>query len=264
MRKFVVTLMASLLSCSAAFAFWPDAAASSLEIGVGYRQDKLEWQTYGSPDSGYSYGDYYDYYDYYGYGGYDNYGYGPGVRSVLKWKNLNIWQIEARGKYVTCDNIYLRASGDYGWVVNGRNTDTDYITFGDDYYDSYYGYGCGCDDEIEFAKSRSKVKGHVYDAKIALGYQFKMCDDSFSISPLIGYSWHGQHFEDSHLQQDLYLGGETFVIDDYYYDYDYDYDYYGYDYYSSNCKCPALTEIPLHTDVKVMTISISCMLTETI
>ena len=45
MRKFIVTLMASLLSCSAAFAFWPEATDSSLEIGVGYRQDRLEWKT---------------------------------------------------------------------------------------------------------------------------------------------------------------------------------------------------------------------------
>ena len=42
MRKFAVTLMASLLVCSAASAFWPEATDSSLEVGVGYRQDKLE------------------------------------------------------------------------------------------------------------------------------------------------------------------------------------------------------------------------------
>ena len=45
MRKFALTLMASLLSCSAAFAFWPEATDSSLEVGVGYRQDRLEWKT---------------------------------------------------------------------------------------------------------------------------------------------------------------------------------------------------------------------------
>ena len=45
MRKFAVTLMTSLLSCSAASAFWPEATDSSLEVGVGYRQDRLEWKT---------------------------------------------------------------------------------------------------------------------------------------------------------------------------------------------------------------------------
>ncbi len=191
MRKFVVTLMASLLSCSTAFAFWPEAADSSLEIGVGYRNDRLEWKT--DIDSA----SYYDYYDY-GF---------PGISSKLKWKNLHIWQIEARGKYVTCDNIYLRANGDYGWITCGKNTDSDS-------FDNYYG------SDFEFCHSSSHARGHVYDAKIAVGYQFKMCDSSFTIAPLIGYSWHGQHLRDRHLRQ-------SYVDYDYYgYAYDFGYDYY--------------------------------------
>lgn len=181
MRKVVVTLMASLLSCSGAFAFWPEATDSSLEIGVGYRRDKLEWKTES------------DFYN-------QEYatGFPLGLNSHLKWRNLNIWQIEAKGKYVTCDNIYLRANGDYGWITSGKNSDSDSI--------SLY----GLDDSVEFAHSHSKAKGHVYDAKLAVGYQFKMCDDSFAIAPLIGYSWHGQHIEDRHLRQNLYFDGSPF------------------------------------------------------
>lgn len=190
MRKFVVTIMASLLSCSTAFAFWPEAADSSLEIGVGYRQDRLEWRTKADSDS-YSY---------------DNYCGLPGLSSRLKWRNLNIWQIEAIGKYVTCDNVYLRANGDFGWITSGKNTDSDFI--GDS-------YSSGSD--FEFAHSRSKARGHVYDAKIAAGYQFKLCDDTFTISPLVGYSWHGQHIKDRHLKQDFYVYDgyttETIVVE---------------------------------------------------
>lgn len=191
MRKFVVTLMASLLSCSTAFAFWPEAADSSLEIGVGYRNDRLEWRTDVSPDS-------YSDSDYYGY----NYGF-PNLSSRLKWKNLDIWQIEARGKYVTCDNIYLRANGDYGWITHGKNTDSDFSN----------NYSGG---SFEFAHSSSHTKGHVYDAEIAVGYQFKMCDCSFAIAPLVGYSWHGQHLHDRHLRQSFYYNNDT---TDSYYDY---------------------------------------------
>lgn len=229
MRKFIVTLMASLLSCSAAFAFWPEATDSSLEVGVGYRQDRLEWKTSSQLDSSYS--------------GYDSnaldsglVGVPLGLRSELKWRDLKIWQIEAVGKYVTCDNIYVRANGDYGWITNGKNRDKDFITFGNDYSSGYdYGYD-GYGNEFEFAHSKSKAKGHVYDAEIAVGYQFKWCDDSLAVTPLVGYSWHGQHIDDSHLRQNFYLAGDEFTVGEnvsaarsYYYDYSSDsyFDSYG-------------------------------------
>jgi hypothetical protein len=202
MRKFIVTLMASLLSYSAAFAFWPEAVDSALEIGVGYRQDRLEWKTSSRFDSSYysSFDDSSVYCD----------GILPvGLSSELKWRNLNIWQIEAKGKYVTCDNIYLRANGDYGWITSGKNHDSDFISF-DGYSDNCSSrYGSGS--EFEFAHSSSKVKGHVYDAKIAVGYLFNWCDNSFGIAPLVGYSWHGQHLQDSHLNQSFYFDDTTIV-----------------------------------------------------
>ncbi|MBA2369504.1 MAG: outer membrane beta-barrel protein [Candidatus Protochlamydia sp.] len=183
MRKILVTLMASLLSCSAANAFWPEATDSSLEIGVGYRRDKIEWRTsadlFGSSDSSTC----------------DNSA--PfGIHSDLKWKNLRIWQIEARGEYVTCDNIYLRAYGDYGWIHSGKNSDSDSFTF-----------DTGSD--FEFSRTHAKTRGHVYDADIAIGYQFKLCDDSFSIAPLIGYSWKGQHLRDRNLRFDTLCDTEV-------------------------------------------------------
>jgi len=193
MRKFAVTLMASLLSCSAAFAFWPEATDSLLEVGVGYRQDKLEWKTSSHFDSSYSGSSNYDgeFFD----------GLPARVSSHLKWDDLNIWQIEARGKFVTCDNIYLRANADYGWITSGKNKDRDFVGFDSYYYGSDFS---GSRSDFEFAHSSSKVKGHVYDVKLAIGYQFKLCDDNFSIAPLVGYSWHGQHLQDRHLKQDFY------------------------------------------------------------
>lgn len=228
MRKLIVTAMASLLSCSAAHAFWPEATDSSLEIGVGYRQDRLEWTTHAGHDgsgssSGYDYG----------------YGLPVDLKSKVKWKDLQIWQIEAKGEYVTCDNIYLRANADYGWITSGKNSDSDYVSF------SGFGggsYGSGSD-SFEFAHSKSHVKGHVYDARIAIGYQFKMCDDSFAIAPLIGYSWSGQHLKDKNLHQEFYFP-EAGAIDveairaksgsDYYYGSFSDYSYSGYSSSSGN------------------------------
>lgn len=233
MRKIIVTLMASLLSCSVASAFWPEATDSSLEIGVGYRNDSLKWKTK-SDFGGSSYGSGYDSYDD------DSYGASgaaslPTITSKLDWKNLNIWQIEGRGRYITCDCIYLRGSADYGWITSGKNTDKDYIAL-------------GSGSALEFASSSSHVKGHVYDVKLAVGYQFRLCDDTFAIAPLIGYSWHGQHFSDSHLKQHFpaldgnygdysetrmanLAGTRSYYDDDYYYSGDYDYsssDSFGY------------------------------------
>ena len=200
MRKFIVTLMASLLSCSAAFAFWPEATDSSLEVGVGYRQDRLEWKTSSHFDSSSSGSDSY-------YSDNELVGAPRRLRSELKWRRLQIVQIEARGKYVTCDNIYLRACGDYGWICSGKNTDSDFVTLGQGFEDR-------SGSEFEFAHSRSKARGNVYDARIAVGYQFKMCDDSFSIAPLAGWSWHGQRIRDRHLRHDSYSYDESFGFDD--------------------------------------------------
>lgn len=197
MRRLIVTIMASLLSCTAAHAFWPEATDSSLEVGVGYRKDKLEWKTSSHSGSG-SYGS---------YGSSSSYDADPvELESKLKWKDLQIWQLDARGKYVTCDSIYLRADADYGWITDGKNTDKDSIVI-----DSGYGHnGSG---SFELAKSKSKSTGHVYDVDVAIGYEFKLCDDSFSIAPLIGYSWNGQHIKDSHLKEEVYLDDANLIGD---------------------------------------------------
>jgi hypothetical protein len=192
MRKFFVTLVTSLLGCSSAFAFWPEALDSNIEIGVGYRQDRFKWET-----------------------SVDTFDIGTGaigdsssfvpvhLRSELEWKNLRIWQIEGRIKYVTCDNIYFRAYGDYGWITRGKNSDVDFVDFGsnNDYYFSGSDFDTGYDSysSSAFSSSRSRSKkGHVYDASLGIGYQFKMCDDGLAVSPLVGYSWHGQHLNIHH------------------------------------------------------------------
>jgi len=204
MRKFVVTLMASLLSCSAVFAFWPEATESSLEVGVGYRQDKLEWRTSSSLDSSSS-------------SSYEDYS--PELHSKLqskvKWHDLQIWQIEAKGKYITCDNIYLRGNADYGWITNGKNSDSDsqHLSF------SNLNHASGSE-SVELSNSKSRARGHVYDARVAVGYQFKMCDDSFAVAPLVGYSWHGMYLKHHHAHKHSHsyddTSVESYVLEDSY------------------------------------------------
>lgn len=198
MRKLLLSVMASLLSCTVAHAFWPEAMDSKLEIGVGYRQDSLKWKS--DIHSGYYSSSDYDYYD----------TFGPTFHSDFDWKNINIWTIELRGKYVTCDNVYLRGSADYGWVTSGKVHHHNSLELNNYAYD----YG--------FDHSSHKVKGSVYDVKFALGYQFQLCDNTFSISPLVGYSWHGQHFKGHHHGYGHSSSSDYYSSSSYsYYDYSY-------------------------------------------
>jgi hypothetical protein len=198
MRKIILTLVASLLSCSALSAFWPEAADSILEFGAGYRKDNLQFKVLANPNanssssySDSSYGSYYSYSDYSDYSESEPSTDLPVGSSTLNWKNLNIAFIEGRGKYVTCDNFYLRAGGDYGWICSGENTDSDYLKLTPE------------SPKVEFSRSTARTKGHVYDANIAVGYEFHFCDDNLTFAPLIGYSWKGQHVHDSHLVQEI-------------------------------------------------------------
>lgn len=188
MRKFFVTFMASLLSCSAAFAFWPEAADSDFELGVGYRKDKLSWTHHANILVD------------------DN---PVGLTSKVQWRDLNIWQIDAKFKYLTCDNIYLRARADYGWITHGKVKRDLYAEVGETIdatgsgYSGYSGSGFNSfgsnSDGVELASFHHKARrGHVYDADLALGYQFKMCDDGLALTPVVGYAWDGQHLELGH------------------------------------------------------------------
>ena len=189
MRKYFVTFMASLLSCSAAFAFLPEATESPFELGVGYRRDKFSWNTETELING---------------------DVPVNFVSKHKWHDLKIWQIDAKVKYVTCDNIYFRACADYGWVTSGKFKNQFYVDLLPSPINSGSGSGSGSgsrsgselgsgsvgSDAVEvFDFTASADKGHVYDATLALGYQFKTCDDSFAIAPVVGYSWNGQHLE---------------------------------------------------------------------
>lgn len=204
MRKLILALTVSILSFAGAQAFWPEATASLLEVGVGYRQDTVKWKT--KADLRNSYSDSCSDSSEGPFGGVD------GLRSDVSWKNVNIWQIEAKGKYITCDNVYVRLSADYGWATGGKHKHKDYLRI------------AGVEDSAEFelySDNSSKVRGHVYDVKFALGYQFQLCDNSFSLTPLVGYSWHGQHFKN---------GGDDYGYGSYSGE---DYSSYSYDSYSS-------------------------------
>lgn len=179
MRKFILTLVTSVLGFATVSAFIPEALESSLDIGVGYRWDQLKTKSSFEP------------------GGFE-----PLVpnatKTELKWDNLGIWQINIFGKYVTCDNIYLRGKADFGWVVNGKNhikTKVGEALFSSDQTSFSTADNADFVTIAQFDDHHKMHKGHVYDASLAIGYQFRLCDDSFAIAPVVGYGWNGQHLK---------------------------------------------------------------------
>lgn len=193
MGKFVLTLMASLLCCSAASAFWPEATDSSIEVGVGYRNDSIKWKRELRDGSSAFYG------DCSGSGESSSSSSRDKLTSDFNWKDLSIWFIEGRGRYVTCDCIYLRGNIDYGWITSGKLHHKDHLSFasGQNRFNNDFSSSSG--------RGGSSARGFVYDGKIAIGYQFDWCDECLSIAPLVGYSWHGQHLR-SHRKH----GGSNF------------------------------------------------------
>lgn len=131
-----------------------DIVESSFSIGYTYRQDSLNWSI-AAPDGT------------------------PNVLSELKWEDLMINQAKASFHAVTGQNIYLKASADYGRIFNGKNRDSDY--FEDDRTD-------------EFSRSINNAgKGEVFDLSTAVGYRFSLFCERLSLVPLIGAAWSEQH-----------------------------------------------------------------------
>lgn len=104
-------------------------------------------------------------------------GFVPATTSEVRWRDVYIGQILAQAKYVNCYNFYFRGYADYGRIHHGRQRDSDFI------------------DDFEFSRSHSKVKkGEVWDLSGGIGYMFRFLCQRATITPIVGYSYHVQHF----------------------------------------------------------------------
>lgn len=178
MRKLIILLMGSFLSFSPLFSFWSDVEDSAFELGIAYRQDYLQWKTNDQSVS------------------YEDFTLLAPLNSKMKWRNLNTWQIETRGSILTCHRFYLRGNADYGWIVNGKSNDKTFAEIRDQSFTLF--------------DTKTRSKGNVYDARLAIGYQFKLCQDQFVLTPLVGYSCHGLHLRDQQRLHDNYYSYEDY------------------------------------------------------
>src|ERR1700733_4565821 len=96
--------LATLLA-TASFALVSEVAAdTSVSFGIGYRTDDISISNKtGCIDH-------------------------PESKSSLRFKDLEIFTLNARLKS-TCDCVYYRIDGQYGWILDGDVRESDRITF---------------------------------------------------------------------------------------------------------------------------------------
>jgi len=112
----------------------------------------------------------------------------PNILSELTWDDLWIYQIGTDAKVILNKHFRLEGSFDYGWIINGKNQDSDY-------YEDDRGW--------EFSRSNNASNGdNVMDFSLGGGLQFQIgavegwedfLTEDLGIAILGGYSHHEQN-----------------------------------------------------------------------
>ena len=134
---------------------WAAKPVLDLDLSAGYRVDQLQWNIAGNLA-----------------------GTNPNILSELTWKDLEIFQIEQRGKLnwrseeQTQFGTELSWSVGYGQIYSGSNQDSDYA---------------GDNRTLEWSRSNNSADdGSVLDLSAAFGMKFFGQDSSFYFMPKIG------------------------------------------------------------------------------
>tara|TARA_B110000008_G_C16933328_1_gene549610 strand:+ start:841 stop:1725 length:885 start_codon:yes stop_codon:yes gene_type:complete len=130
--------------------------SSSIIYGVGERQTEVDWNIAGNLS-----------------------GTNPNIISELEWKKIKSHQF-LLGNVLQSGEYFLKFFGEYGFVYDGENQDSDYNL------DNRKG---------EFSRSvNNSGKGYLLDAGISYGRDYKF-QGKFKLSPKVGYSFHRQHLK---------------------------------------------------------------------
>lgn len=89
----------------------------------------------------------------------------------LKGKDINIFEVGINGRVTYCDQAFIRGYANFGWVCDGRYTETSGFPL------------------IFSSVTKGKIhSGHTRDYSIGVGYLFS-CWNCFKIGPAVGYSY---------------------------------------------------------------------------
>lgn len=128
-----------------------------VEVGQGYQTGQLNWSIAGGPD-------------------------GPGVVNVLsqlKWKDLKVCTTHMGAKAMVTNQFFLLAEGNYGFIYDGYNEDSDYSL--PDKQGLY-----------QYSKAAAD-KGEVYDYSFVVGHDQPYSGGRLKVRSLAGWGKDGQN-----------------------------------------------------------------------
>jgi hypothetical protein len=170
-KFFKLTALATttLLSCAAML----PADTTFVELGVGYRQDSI---TLNVKERG---------------------GCNPQAKANRHFKDLEIVTVGTRLKTTFgCSDAYLRASFDWGFVVDGKVRDQLTVTDRNE-----VSQDCRSNHTVEgdylstTVHNRTKNSSYVWDLDIAFAYPMHCGCDDFVVAPAIGFTVDRQHLK---------------------------------------------------------------------
>jgi Protochlamydia outer membrane protein len=137
-------------------------AGTSVQFGIGYRSDDINWKVKASEDVA------------------------PDTYSHLNFRDLEIFSLQAKLKGVCGDCVYYRIDGQYGWVLDGTVRESDQFAV-----DTTPAIG---GTTIVDVHTHNDVKrNYVADFNVGVGYPLQNCwCPELQIVPTIGFAYDTQ------------------------------------------------------------------------
>ena|GEM_PF-416507 len=132
---------------------------TDLSLRTGYRTDDLDWNIAG-----------------------DINGRNPNILSELTWEDLQSYQVSGTARLTARPFVSGRLSGNYAWILDGKNQDSDYL---------------GNNRTLENSRSNNTAEdGFLLDLSGGIGYPWEPSAGrryDLRLTPLAGYSYHEQN-----------------------------------------------------------------------
>lgn len=143
-----------IIACLFFFSEKAQAMQNNVSYGTSFRKDSFSWSLAGPEGN-------------------------PSTLSQLKWSQIQSKPIVVGISYSPCRYLYIKGKADYGNILSGVNSDSDYLL------DHKQGL---------FSKIvANSGKGEVFALSFGLGCPLLSPQNMWQVAPLIGVSWNEMH-----------------------------------------------------------------------